>query len=282
MTTLLPDKKEFRKRVLWRLFSSPLNLIPAGVGGTLILAAWALALQSSGLWFFAGVCSILAGIGISLSRLILSSEKEGKHVLDKMQKEMMESRDASLDSLEEKLEMDGDIRTETCLRDLRTLISQFKEENDLLYSKKSRLGVYSSMEISSKVEELFNNSVEFLRKTADLWSTASRLDSPVARAPLMKLREKLIIDVQKSIEQISKSLAEIQQINAGMLNTGSDLDKIRIELEEQINSARKISGDIEDFDKKSVPGMETSARNKLSPLQTTQNNAQNHDSPEAQ
>ena len=248
----LPDKKEFRRRVLWRVFSSPMNLIPMTFGATVILAAWALALQGAGIWFFVGVCSMLAALGISLSRLILSSETEGKKVLEKMRREVIESQETSLDVLEKELEMDDDPRTETCLRDLRTLTRQFREESDLIYSRKSRLDVYSSMEISSKVEELFNNSVEFLKKTMELWNTANQLESPSARAPLMKIREKLIQDVGKSIEQISKSLAEIQQINSGMLDTKSDLERIRMELEQQVNSVRKISGDIEEFDRKSL------------------------------
>lgn len=240
------NKVEYRKRVLMRILSSPFVLLPFIAGATVSLATWALGLEPAAIYWFSSIVAMLMSPGVFITKMLVGSEVVCKDVMEEMQEEANQAGKNELDDLEKALIADGDPRTEKQLRDLRTLVSNFSD------SKFSALEIdaMSAVEIMSTVEELFTQSVKHLKQTLDLWNAASELENPKARKPLLEQRENLIIEVEKSIEQLGQNLADIEVMRLSS-DPGGDLKKIREQLAGQIKDVETIKTEMNDF-KKSI------------------------------
>ena len=236
------DKGKFRKRLLLEIASRPFTLWPFVLGSTILLTTWTFSLRS-GVAAFAGIASILAAVGTFFTRLLLGSEKLGKTVIDDLQKEMVQQREASLDDLERRLCSDGDTRTENSLRDLRTLAKAFRERR----AWSASLNASSTFDILSGVEQLFNRCVVSLERSLNLWYTAYKISTPDARQPILTQRELIIEDVAKSIKQLSKILAGIQSIRDDGSSYDSELGRIRQELDRSLQVAKMVEERMQTF-----------------------------------
>ena len=228
------DKKEFRKRVVLRLLTRPLTLVPLLAGATLLMGAWALGLKA-GLSLFAGTVSVLVGMGAFFTRLLAGDQGIEKLVLANMNQEAEAQRDADLDDLEQRLAEDGDPRTEQALRDLRVLAAAFEEGK----AWSGDINTQSSFDILSGVDQLFRTCVDYLRKTLELWSTARAMETAEVRAPILGQRERLIEDVQASTRHISGILARVQTLGPEA-DQGAELGHIRAELDASLEVAKKV------------------------------------------
>jgi hypothetical protein len=234
MKDLVLDKEEFRKKYLIRLLSSPLTLFPFVLGITILIALWAFSMKI-GVAIFAAIACILGAFGVFFTRLALGSETISNSVIEEMQETVARERERRLDELDRNLVEDGDGRTESCLRDLRALARAFQETP----AGSGGLGPRYAFDIASGVEDLFNRSVVSLEQTLDLWRTAAKLGTPEAKRPVLDQREKIIEEVRRSIEQLGKVLAGVQSLKTGM-EAGSDLARIREELDEQLSVAKRV------------------------------------------
>ena len=119
---------EVKRKVYLDLFASPYSLLPFAGGLTSLMAGWAVGGEQT--LMIAGVAGVLAGIGVTASRLIWGieglTEKAYEYQVDKQQKD----QEQRLDELDDKLTKDRDPRTQTCLRELRLLYGNLKEAAD--------------------------------------------------------------------------------------------------------------------------------------------------------
>ena len=227
------DKREFRKRVWLRMLSSPLTLLPAVGGASLLLVGWALGLRT-GLLIFSGLLGVLTGLGTFLSRLFLGGGRVAEEEAQRIDREARSRREAALDDLEGRLATDGDPRTEAALHDLRVLADSVKSQDDW-----GTLNARSAFDLVSGVDELFSTSVRYLERTLALKKTADRVTSPNVRHAILEEREQLVADVEKSTTHIGELLSKMQRM-AVSGGSHSDLERLREELDANLDVARKV------------------------------------------
>jgi len=226
-------KPSYAKRVLMRLASHPLVLLPVLVGGSLLLGAWALAIKS-GVVIFAGLAALAGGAGVFATKLLAGSKAQ-QDVLREMQAEGVAEREHELDALEAALEADGDPRTERALHTLRVLASAFAERK----VGQAGLDAQTTHDLMTGVDQLFRTCVQYLEKTLALWQDASEMELPEARKAILDRREHLIDDVQAATRHIAEILAQAQEMDARGVD-GTSLDRIQSELDASLDIAKKV------------------------------------------
>ena len=240
---MILDKSKYRKKVLLRLLSSGYTLCPFLAGVTLLLGTWAVGPAKPGIPIFAALCCLLGSAGAFFTRLMLSSDTIGKKVVEEMQQDAKQDRERGLDDLEKRLERDDDPRTEQYLRDLRALTAQLAALREDSSSVFSGMDPFSTLELTMKVEELFNLGVQSLERTLALWETVQRLGSADVKRPIVSAREEMLNEVRKSIEQLGCIIAGIQKLSiAG--GEHSELARIREDLDRSIKDAAAVQAQV--------------------------------------
>ena len=228
--------QQVRKQVFVRHLGSPLVLAPLLLGMTSLTAAWAFDWKTASIATFAGVAGLLASGGIFLTRLILGGEQTAANVIREMEAETIARDEERLDRLEQALESsDNDPRPEKALRDLRALVDALKESAQ---NPKSH-HLATLVEIHAQVNELFEHCVELLEQTIQLWQTAASLNTPAAQHPILQQRERLIEEIQQSVEQVSHTLVGLKQLSGTEISSDR-LKQMRAELDQSLNVARNV------------------------------------------
>ncbi len=237
------DRAAVKKKLVLRLLSSPLTMLPVLAGITDLLVLWTFSIDS-GAGIFAGIAGILAGLGIFLTRLFLD-DAASKDAIEALEKEVQKERERTLDELDRKLADDGDPRTEGSLRDLRALAAAFQKGS----SWSDSLNSGSTFDILAGVDQLFNRCVLSLEKTLDLWYTASKMTTSEARSAILNQRAQIIDEVCESIKQLGKILAGIRSISAGESTGDSELARIRSELDRGLEVATRVTQRMQALDR---------------------------------
>jgi len=227
-----------------KLISSPWSLIPCVLGLTDLLLLWGFDIRS-GPAAFAGIASILAGVGIFLTRLLLGNERAFQKVLEELDRKTRMQQEKALDQLDSELVKDRDSRTQSLLRDLRALHKAFQE--DRTWSQ--NLNPQSIFDIVSKVEKLFSHCVLSLKQTLTLWSTARKMSTPLAKEPILEQREHLVQDVADSIHQLGILLARLQRMRFSEDHDNTELARIRKELETSLAVAEAVEKRVAELDR---------------------------------
>ncbi|MFH1038175.1 MAG: hypothetical protein V1789_05840, partial [PVC group bacterium] len=131
------------------------------------------------------------------------------------------------------------------LRDLRALATAFYKGNTFT----AACDPQSSFDMLTGVEELFNRCTLYLASTLELWHTAHRTANPGARKPILKQRERIIAEVDKSIKQLGKVLAGIKSIGLGAETEASELARIRDELDQSLEIAKQVKERMKSLDR---------------------------------
>jgi hypothetical protein len=228
------DKREYRKRVLVRLLTRPVTLLPMVGGASLLTGAWAVG-QGVGMLPFAGLVGVLAGVGTLLSSAFTGGGKTAARVVEEMRQEGEAARERALDDLEQRLTADGDPRTERALRDLRQLARRLEGGDSWLADLNARSG----FDILSDVNRLFQTSVGYLEKTLEIWRAAQEIGQPAARQPLLEQREHLVREIEGGVEHLAKVLTQLQALEAGAGST-SALRQLRADLDQNLEIARRV------------------------------------------
>lgn len=240
----LPDNDRFRKKVFLKLAADPFFLVPFLAGVTDLLTLWTFTL-GSGIALFAGIAAILGAAGYFFTRLVLGKRSLAKEALESLQQEARAEREKKLDDLDRRLSVDGDPRTETCLRDLRALATAFEEGRSAM----SALNTGSTVDILAGVDQLFSRCVLSLEKTLELGYTAERMTSAAAREPILQERERIIAEVMKTIPQLGHMLAAIQALELDGSTRDSELANIRRELDQSLEVAKKVKERMQSMEK---------------------------------
>ena len=225
------DQNRLRQKVLWNLASSPTTLVPLVVGATLLLGLWTFSISS----VFAavvGVGALLVGCGTFLTRLFVGDERVAQKSIADLRREHEQEQIDELDKLDDRLERDRDPRTQKMLRDLRTLVKNFKDG-----SYDDNLNISSLLDITTGVEELFEEGVKMLGKSLEFSRTAKDFNDKSTREAILQRREEVLGDVGKSIDQLGKLLTDIQGMD---VQDHSQQDRIRQELKDSFDVAKKV------------------------------------------
>lgn len=235
------DARQIRRRVLVRLLSAPLTLLPFALGVTALAGTWALDL-SPGVGLFAGIAGLALAGGNFLSQLVTRGDRYAREEMERYRREAHIAQERQLDDLDRRLRADNDPRTEVALRDLRALEKAFHELSAVDAGVNSR----TSIDIVAGVEQLVDRCVASLEESLRLWHTARGLNSAAARKPILRQREQIIVEVGRSIEQLGKILAEMQDLGASS-QTPADLARVRAELDQSLELARTVDERMKEF-----------------------------------
>src|SRR5262245_11592904 len=234
------DESKLRKRVLLRMFGSPVVMAPFVLGMTAFTAVWAMG-STFAIGLFAGISGLLASAGTVMTRLLLDDGKTAHAIRAEMEQEEQQRREAVLNELQQRLvSADDDPRPESALRDLRALLRAFEE----LAERSELVALQALVEVRAKVHQLFDESVQAFEQTMKLYSMAQELQTPQARQSVLEQRESLIKEVQKSIEQISDALRTLQRMGAGG-HSSAELARLREELDASLSLANKVESRID-------------------------------------
>jgi len=237
------DEKRLRRKLILKLMSSPMTLVPMMVGVSAIAGTWALD-ANMGLGLFIGLAAFMAAGGAFMTRLIVGGEDAAKKAIDELQHETLAEQEHALDELESRLKEDGDKRTEAALGDLRAIAEAFDREDlwtDGLNSK-------SAFDIMEGVGRLFDRCVGSLEQTLHLWQLAGKMKTKDARRPMLEQREEIIGEVARSIGQLGKILVDVQKFEGASESTVG-LGRLRDELDQSLDFAKQVEEKVKMLDR---------------------------------
>jgi hypothetical protein len=220
---------DVKKKVYLDIFAAPGTLLPLAAGLTALMASWA----SGGdpLLSFAGIAGVLAGLGVTATRLILGLDRITQQAYDHLLQRQRQQQEDALERLRQRLEADQDPRTQNCLQELRHLYSRLK---DKLENDKVTAAAYGVVE---GVDRVFQTSVKQLEQSVDLWETAQTLRGS-ARKGLLQQREDLVRDVCETVEHLGHTVDRFHAMTTR--KNRSNLARLRKELDESMRVAREV------------------------------------------
>lgn len=229
---------DVRKKVLLDLFASPGSLFPVVGGLTLLIGSWAF---SSATAAVLGVFGVLAGLGVSATKLIWKLEDITNDAYDYVHAEEVKEQEAKLDDLDKRLTRDHDPRTQNSLRELRKLYRSFAD--DVQSGKLAR----SAGEVLEVMGELFRKCVAQLEYSYELWQTA-RQKSPGEREKVIQDREQVIKEVIDTVRHVERTVEQFRGFAAK--RSEDDLKHLRDELDEAMRVARRTEDRMATWDEK--------------------------------
>jgi hypothetical protein len=188
-----------------------------------------------------GIVGVLGGVGHFASRLVLGLEEMTQRAYDAILDRRQEEQNRALDELERRLRDDQDRRTETCLRDLRRLYEMFRE------SCSREKVVARHHQVVNQVEEVFNASVQQLKRSLELYEISREL-SPETRSDVLAERERVIQEVIETRAHLSSVIEEFQTF--ATKRQQADLSRLRDELDETLSVAKKTEERLAEIDRR--------------------------------
>lgn len=223
------EKKEIIKQLLLEPVDW-ISLSPLILGATVGLGAWAISLES-GLVIATSVILMLLSAGVYLNRLIFGWNESYERILREWRLSVERERDRKLDRLYRDLQADGDPRTETLLKDLRTLTTSLMSEQEEHLAS----GAFG---ILSDVDKLFNHCVSYLEESLKLWETAEAMERRNIADELLAQRNVLVDEVEKSLDRLGDVLGGIKK--AALSRDGDELNQLREELQSRLKIAEEV------------------------------------------
>jgi hypothetical protein len=223
------SRRELYARILRDLATQPVTFYPMVIGLTLLL----LSAVAGGPLAFLGFLALVVGAANFLAQL--ASGKVSRSVVEKLEQELTEHRERELDELQRQLASDGDPRTHALLGDLRQLVTGFHGSAGWL----DDVGVRMNFDLQSRVEELFQTSVKWLRRTLELLELQKKVASNEVREQFRQERERIIGDVSKATVKLGSTLAAVQRLGTAA-DDSQELGGLIRELDEEINIAMTV------------------------------------------
>jgi hypothetical protein len=228
------DRTKLRRKVILDLLSTPWTVVPTVAGASSLLVAWAA--EIGGGWLtFAGVAGLLAGVGSLATQFIFNVEEATRRAAEAMEAEKRQEHEDKLDELHQRLKKDKDQRDEQSLEQLRKMYRQFQQDQ----AWASHLAQRSALEIGNKVEKLYQGCIISLERSLALAEAARKMNTSDGRRRLMDSREKLLAEVQQSIDQLAKVIDGVRALAMDQ-HADAHLAEVRRELDESLEVARRV------------------------------------------
>jgi hypothetical protein len=106
-------------------------------------------------------------------------------------------------------------------------------------SEQSESLAANAFDIVSDVDKLFQRSVDYLKESLELWHTAEEMERETIKEELLKHREILISEVEKSLENLGDVLGSMKK-SAVRARDGQQLAELREELTTRLKLAEEI------------------------------------------
>lgn len=234
---------EIRSRALIDLVGSPLVAGPFVVGITSLMAAWAVD-GSPGMTML-GIVGIMGAGAMYVTSMLLWKDDIIHNMQAKLAAEEEAKLNAKLDKLDEKLRSNRDPRDQQMLQDLRHIYLLFKRD---------KTDIASAYAINNIIDEMFHACVLQLESSYDVWNRQRKLAPGEHKARLRDQREEMLAEVEQTVEQIRKSIDELNALD--FEDDSTNLGAFRSQLAQQLEGAKEVESrirgndaDIDDFEK---------------------------------
>jgi len=222
------NDSEFRRRFLMTLFLHPIVAIPGLIG------AFTMCLSLTGVRQFRVIAALAVGVAIFslFARVCLCFNSIAHKTFMKWQRDTQRRQSKRLDDLDRALQADEDTRDEVALRKLRSIYKVFVE-----CVQDGRVREYNFL---NTAEKLFHTSIQKLDESMDVWRQAMTMPGD-KRQPFMDEREKLITEVENSVETLTMAVHQVQRMTA---DDAHDLIELREEMESSLERAQRVEARI--------------------------------------
>ena len=219
---------EVKRKVFIDLFASPGTLIPVVVGLTSLMYSWAVG--GDPVASAVGIMGVLGGLGHFASRMTLGLEGMTQRAYETVMERHRKQQNEALDDLERRLVDDEDNRTESCLRQLRDLYSTFQKS-----CLEGRV-VAAHHQLVSQAEQIFQASVQQLKRSLELYEMSQKLTGP-SQTQVLAERERVIREVIETRDHLSSTIEQFQTF--ATRRNHSELSRLRDELDETLQVAQR-------------------------------------------
>jgi len=229
------NEAELRKTVLWETVTGLGTSLPAGLGVGALFFGWAM---GSGNWIIAGILGIAGGTCIALTRLFSKGEELVDAAFKKIEADWLRRRKFELDSFSDRLKKEKDQSGKKLLalfEDMRQLVDDFLKdirEGDLA----------PKYNIVEQIEAAYDATVNQINLVLELREQANKIKTEKTKASIVARRDKLVGQVEKSVEQIVAAVDEVRRIAASS-STG-DLESAYSELAETLEFSREVDSEL--------------------------------------
>ena len=226
-----PDRAEIRRRLLLRVFGHPLTLYPGLVGTAAIVSPFLFDMEPA-LPLFAGVVGlVISGSSLAI-RLATGRDAISDEVHEELEAEQQATVTARLDALHAQLAADGDPRTQALFSDVHKLVGAVRGDP----SWRAKMNAVAVHDIDQGLDKMFDGCVRNLRRTLELQEMAEGMHSEKATQALLREREGIIGEVERSVDALTALLTQLSLFGAGG-DTQPDLATIRAQLDHTLAAA---------------------------------------------
>jgi len=242
------NRRRLRKKYWLGLLSQRLFLLPLALGFTLMLASALPGIRAT--WALGGLIGVLFAVGYLAQSALLGNERIVRQAREELAEEMRTQRADILEALAKELERDQDPRTKRAFDDLMALADAFSENSSWADSMSSA----SALGLADTVNQTIQQCFDSLRSTVEVSRTARKAASAAVRDAIIYRRNRTIEEVQSSIDNLSRTLGEIQKFRTDG-GPSSRLADLRSELKLQLDVAERVDQRLADL-RRSAEGPE--------------------------
>lgn len=226
------DRAEIRRRLLLRLFGSPLTVLPTVLGTASLLSPLLFDLDPA-IPIFAGIAGLVVGGATIAVNALARREVISRRILEELEEEAAADQQAEIERLRQRLEADGDDRTQVLLSDLLALTRTVQQDD-----WRHKVDVVAAADLLNGIDTLFAGCIENLDRAADLAETAAKISAPAAREAIESERLRLVEDVADSVASLGELLGRMRVLGTAA-EGAADLASIRADLDRNVQAAQQ-------------------------------------------
>lgn len=225
--------------LLWR----PAVLLPGTAGGLALLVG--MIVPGGRRLLLPALIGLLFAGSMALVRWLVQHEEILDRASRAAEREAARDRERELDRLALRLKADKFSRGPRLLERLRSLREGLRESAEW----RGRVDRDTARDLDEKVERLFQGCIAGLERSLELNARARKLANADAGSPLLQAREKVLAEVEASVEGLRRIAEEVQAIALRRIEEeGEELSRARAELEQSLDLARRVEERVSSLD----------------------------------
>jgi len=223
-----------KRRILIDLLITPLTIIPFAAGISFLILSEIIGATG----VFVGLCLCVFGIASVVLNLVLNLNNIVKKAVKDLQSVSMREFDAKLDKIYKRLCTDDDNRDQQALKNIRTIYKQFVIDLDSGKIKNIPPAMVTH------IQKIYEEVIKHLVEQFEIWETSNSITGKL-KTELLAQREKMIVEIEKSVSDFAQSISEIRALG---LKTGDGeltrlQERLQVQLEVAKNTQEIVSGD---------------------------------------
>ncbi len=219
--------KGLKQKIAINLLTQPSSVMPGLLGISLLLLS---VIMGKTLALF-GVLCLLGSLGMLATNLVFNLDSIANQSVQEMIEAKAREKEAALNALDRKLASDDEPRDQLAFRNLRILITTFR--NDL----KSGAIKCSHSGLVQNLDQTFDSLVARFDEQFAMGKTAEGLQGKL-RKKMLKDRAAALDDIEQRIENVANVMAEIRTMEVSYKK--SELDAVERRLHDQLAVAKAV------------------------------------------